>query len=378
MCKTTHVLFAALLAFSVILPARSKAQVNRSATTGAVFAMTNAADKNEIVAYKRNADGSLQEGQSFATGGRGSGGTTDPLASQGSLTLSQDRSFLFAVNAGSGNISVFRVRGAVLSLVDKVPCGGSEPVAVAQYANLVYVVNAGGTSNVTGFYFDKNGTLKPIADSTAFLSTGNSGAASLSFSPDGQILLVTEKLTNSIDAFHVQMNGTLGPIKVNASAGPGAFSVSFAPNGAALVTETGPAGGSNASAISSYSVQPNGTLSAINTSVPTLGAATCWSAVTPDGNFVYTSNASTSTISGFAISSSGALTPLPGTVVGTDPAGSTNIDLAITANGKFLYTLDSGTGSISIFGINQDGTLANLGDVGGLSAVAGLNGIAAI
>ncbi len=378
MFRTTHILFAALLAVSVLLPARSNAEVNRSATTGAVFAMTNAADKNEIVAYKRNADGSLQEGQSFATGGRGSGGTTDPLASQGSLTLSQDHSYLFAVNAGSGDISVFRIHEANLSLVDKVPCGGSEPVAVAQYANLVYVVNAGGTSNVTGFSFDKSGKLKPIADSTAFLSTGNSGASSLSFSPDGQILLVTEKLTNSIDAFHVQMNGTLGPIKINASAGADAFSVVFAPNGVALVAETGPAGGNDASATSSYSVSPNGTLSVISTSVPTLGAATCWNAVTPDGNFVYTSNAGTSNISGFAIGASGALTALPGTIVGTNPAGSTNIDLAITADGEFLYTLDSGTGNISVFGINQDGTLTNLGDAGGLSAVAGLNGIAAI
>jgi 6-phosphogluconolactonase len=378
MFRSTHILFAALLAVSVMLPARSNAQANRSATTGVVFAMTNAADNNEIVAYKRNADGSLQEGKSFSSGGRGSGGTTDPLGSQGSLTLSQDHSFLFAVNAGSGNVSVFRVHGATLSLVDKVPCGGSEPVAVAQYGDLVYVVNAGGTSNVTGFNLDKNGKLKAIDDSTAFLSTGNSGAASLSFSPDGQFLLVTEKATNNIDAFHVQINGTLGPIKINPSAGPGAFAVLFAPNGAALVAETGPAGGSNESAISSYSVLPNGTLSAISTSVPTLGAATCWHAVTPDGNFVYTSNSASSTISGFAISATGALTPLPGTVVGTNPAGSTNLDLAITADGKFLYTLNSGTGSVSIFGINQDGTLTNLGDVGGLSAVAGLNGIAAI
>jgi len=31
-----------------------------------------------------------------------------------------------------------------------------------------------------------------------------------------------------------------------------------------------------------------------------------------------------------------------------------------------------------LFGINQDGTLTSLGDVGGLSASAGLNGIAVI
>jgi 6-phosphogluconolactonase (cycloisomerase 2 family) len=299
------------------------------------------------------------------------------LGSQGSLTLTQDRSILLAVNAGSGDISVFRADGANLSLVDRVPCGGSEPVAVAQQGNLVYVVNAGGTSNVTGFRLDQNGKLRPIPDSIAFLSTGNSGAASLSFSPDGQFLLVTEKLTNNIDAFHIQIDGRLGPIVVNPSVGPGAFSVSFAANGAALVSETGPRGGHNASAISSYAVAADGTLSAVGVSVPTQGAATCWQAVTPDGRFVYTSNTGSATISGFSIAANGALTPLSGTVVATLPSGSTNLDIAITADGKFLYTLNSGTGTINIFGINQDGNLTSLGDVGGLSAHAGMNGIAA-
>ena len=300
------------------------------------------------------------------------------MGSQGSLTLTQDHSILLAVNAGSGDISVFRVHGANLSLVDRVSCGGSEPVAVAQHGNLVYVVNAGGTSNVTGFRLEQNGKLRPISDSIAFLSTGSSGAASLSFSPDGQFLLVTEKLTNNVDAFHIQIDGTLGPIVVNPSVGPGAFSLSFAPNGAALVSETGPTGGHNASAISSYAVAANGMLSAISASVPTLGAATCWQAVTPDGRFVYTSNTGSATISGFSIATNGALTPVSGTVVATLPSGSTNLDLAITTDGKFLYTLNSGTGTVNIFGINPDGSLTSLGDVGGLSANAGMNGIAAL
>jgi len=377
MLKTTPILLTAVLAISATLPAHSQAQTSNHSVSGAVFAMTNAANGNEIIAYKRGADGWLQEGKHFPTGGRGSGGTVDPLASQGSLTLSQDRSLLFAVNAGSGDISVFRVLGAYLLLLEKVPCGGADPVAVAQHGDLVYVVNAGGTSNVVGFWLNRDGTLKPIPDSLAYLSTGNSGPGSLSFSPDGEFLLVTEKATNNIDAFHVQINGTLAPIVVNPSAGPGAFAVLFAPNGAALVAETGPSGGTNASAISSYSVPANGKLAPISTSVPTLGAATCWLAITPDGKFVYTANSATSTVSGFAIGVTGALTPVGGTIVATEPTGSTDLDMAITADGKFLYTLDSGTGTVSIFGINADGTLTNIGDVGGLSAEAGLNGLAA-
>src|SRR5206468_3363802 len=100
---------------------------------GAVFVMTNGADRNEIIAYSRAANGALRTGSRFETGGRGSGGLIDPLESQGSLILSQDHSLLFAVNAGSGTISAFVIGRSKLSLIDVVPSGGSEPNALAQY-----------------------------------------------------------------------------------------------------------------------------------------------------------------------------------------------------------------------------------------------------
>src|ERR1700747_2710536 len=108
------------LAASVLFAVRSQGQVDNSHGTGAVFVMNNAVDRNEVISFRRAADGSLQQDGAFATGGRGTGGVTDPLESQGSLTLSQDHSLLFAVNGGSGEISVFLVYGSDLSLVDKV------------------------------------------------------------------------------------------------------------------------------------------------------------------------------------------------------------------------------------------------------------------
>jgi 6-phosphogluconolactonase (cycloisomerase 2 family) len=345
---------------------------------GAVFVMTNDADKNEIITYSRAANGALQEGSRFETGGRGSGGLVDPLESQGSLILSQDHTFLFAVNAGSGSISVFRVQRSHLSLIDVVHSGGSEPNALAQHGDLLYVLNTGGSSGVAGFKQDENGGLTPIPNSVRFLSTNTSGAASLSFSPDGKFLVVTERLTNSIDVFSVQEDGTLAPIVENSDAAPGTFSISFAPNGVALVTETGPAGAQNGSTISSYAIQPNGSLFTISLGVPTLGAATCWNVITPDGRFAYTNNSASSTISGFSIAGNGALTPLPNTIQASNPNGSANLDLAISSDGKFLYSLNAGIGTIGIFAINQNGTLTTLGSVGGVLANHGFNGIAAL
>ena len=183
-----------------------------------------------MIAFNRSYDGSFNEGNRYSTGGRGSAGVTDPLESQGSLTLSQDHSFLFAVNAGSGDVSVFRVlRHGFLLLTDKEASGGSEPVAVAQRQNLVYVLNAGGPGRVAGFQLDHEGRLRPIKNATAFLTANVTGGASITISPDGQFLAVTERLANNIDTFSIHPDGTLSPIVVNASPSPGTFSALFAP-----------------------------------------------------------------------------------------------------------------------------------------------------
>jgi 6-phosphogluconolactonase len=62
------------------------------------------------------------------------------------------------------------------------------------------------------------------------------------------------------------------------------------------------------------------------------------------------------------------LTALPGTIVGTNPAGAGDLDIAISANGKFLYSLKSAGRAGGMFAINLDCTLTNLGKVCGLPA----------
>jgi 6-phosphogluconolactonase len=362
------------IAAAVALSVAAQAHDGNFNQPRAVFVMTNDADSNEIISYQRNQYGTLFAPHHFRTGGRGSGGKGDPLSSQGSLTLSDDHQWLFAVNAGSGTLSVFRVEGASLSLTDQIATGGAEPTAVTQHGNLVYVLNAAASSSVTGFVFH-NGNLRELPDSERTLSANLVNPGSVDFSADGKFLFATEKAGNNIDSFAVLPNGTLSDIHTRASAGPGAFAAVSAPNGTVLVSETG--SGGTTSALSSYHIQPDGTLAVVTASVPTLGAANCWNAVTPNGRFIYVSNAGSSTISGFAIGNGGALTPVPGTVVGTNPAGSGNLDIAVSADGQYLYTLNSAGGTLGTFGINADGSLTNLGTTSGLPKGSSLNGIAA-
>src|SRR5579863_4009262 len=313
------------IAMSALAGGAALSGVSFAANDGhAVFVMTNNADSNQVIAFQRGPNGTLGNPHSYGTDGRGSGGTVDPLASQGSLTLSADRAWLFAVNAGSGSVSVFHINGAQLELTDRVATEGSEPNSVAQFGSLVYVLNTAASSSVVGFNFS-DGKLVRIPNSLRFLSGNAVASGSVAFSPDGQFLIVTEKATNNLDVFKVLSDGSLSQATITKSVGPGAFSAGFTRNDVALVSETG-AGGPNSSAISSYSVQSNGTLTPISSSVPTLGSANCWNVVTPDGRFAYVSNAGSGSISGFAIGGGGTLTPIPGTVLALNPTGSSNID----------------------------------------------------
>ena len=71
---------------------------------GALYAMTNALDNNEVLVYHRAAGGSLSLAQTIATGGGGSGlqlAGVDALGSAGSIQLDEGHHFLFVVNTES-------------------------------------------------------------------------------------------------------------------------------------------------------------------------------------------------------------------------------------------------------------------------------------
>jgi len=176
--------------------------------SGAVYVLTNQVD-NAIAAFQRAADGSLSAAGEFPTGGAGDpvaippDPPTDSLASQGALVFGPGNQFLFTVNAGSNQISVLRVRRTGLDLVDVVDSGGVRPIILTVHEDLLYVLNEGGTPNITGFTIGDDGTLTPLAGSTQPL-IGGTGAdpAQINFNSDGTLLVVTEKLGNPSRYLH--------------------------------------------------------------------------------------------------------------------------------------------------------------------------------
>ena len=335
-------------------------------TTGAVYVQTNDADANEVVAYRRAADGSLTQAGTFATGGRGTG--ERHLPSQSSLVVADG--FLLAANAGSDDVSLFAAEGDGLRLADTVPSGGSRPTSVAVRGGLVYVLN-NGSATIDGFRIT-SGKLEPIAGSKRPLSNDSADGAQIAFSPDGATLVVTERGTNSLSAYAVDERGYAeGPATIP-SAGQTPYGFDFTASGALVVTEAF-GGDIGRAAASSYAVGRPGEVKHVSGSVANTRSEVCWAAVTNDGRFVYVTNFGDGTISSYRIGEDGSI-ELAEAVAAETRLGEPGVrDEALSADGRFLYALDADAQKVHGWTVGADGRLAEIGAVNGLpETVAGL------
>jgi 6-phosphogluconolactonase (cycloisomerase 2 family) len=331
-----------------------------SQARGALFTLTNDASGNEVLAFRRDADGQLSPAGRYPTGGRGSG---DGLGSQGSLVLSADGEFLFAVDAGSNEISSFAVRGARLSEVGHVSSGGLRPISLTVHNDLLFVLNAGGDGNITGFIVNDDGSLANLKDSTRPLSGANVNPAQVEFTPDGENLIVTEKDTNSIDTYIVDDDGLAeGPL-VNKSSGETPFGFEFGRRSALVVSEAF-GGAPGASALSSYRVADD-ELSVVSPSIANQEDAACWVSITRDGRTAFTTNTGNGTVSSYRILRDGSLELINGVAANTGE-GSAPIDMAMSGESRFLYVLLSGRASIGAFRIQPAGDLEEIPGVSDL------------
>ncbi len=343
----------------------------------AVFVQTDNPAGNQVIVLSEHNDGRLSEREVVPTGGLGaqaSGSAVDHLASQGSLVFDPSHRLLFAVNAGSGTLSVLSADGRDVSLQQVLSTGGEFPDSIAVYGNLVYVLNAGGTGSVTGYQV-LGEQLVPIPGSSRSLGLDNTNPPNflespgeVGFSPDGSELLVTTKSsTNAVDVFSVGPGGQLSasPV-VNSDASNVPFSFAFTPNEQLVLAEAGP------SALHTFSLGAGGTLNSLSPSVGDGQTALCW--VTPAGGFYYVANAGSNNLSAYSVAANGtpSLVGPTGVVASTD-AGP--IDMAASANGNYLYAEAGGAGAVDEFQVNSDGSLSPLGSVAGLGA--GIEGIAA-
>jgi 6-phosphogluconolactonase len=208
--------------------------------------------------------------------------------------------------------------------------------------------------------------LTPIPGSTRLLSNSAfADPAQVGFSPHGDMLVVTERATNSISVFPVDgETGLLGTLVSSPSSGVTPYGFVFAKADELIVGEA--AGmAPNMSSMSSYILNGNGTLTVVTASATTHQTAACWVAVDNGGRFTYTTNALSASISGYGIDHNGALDLLTADGRTGVTASGLPTDVEFSTDGRFLYTLtltlppplQSG---ISIFRAEPNGRLTTI------------------
>jgi 6-phosphogluconolactonase len=325
---------------------------------GAVYTLSNSASGNEVLAYTRAADGSLTNLQSTPTGGTGTGAG---LGSQGAINVSGEDRLLFAVDAGSNDIASLRITPRGLRALATTPSGGERPISITRYGRMLFVLNAGGDGGIAGFHIGGNGRLSPIAGSTKGLGGTGTNPAQLSFTPDGAHLVVTEKATNAIAVYNVNADGTVSDPNVQPSAGATPFGFAFGRSNTLIVSEAA------LSSASSYRIMDDGMLDVISSAVPTLQRAACWVAVPLGGEFAYTTNAASNTLSGFRVAEDGSISLIDSDGI-TATADGTPIDAAFDLSGTFLYVLNGGAHTLNVYQRDAAGHLTALTGVSGLPA----------
>jgi 6-phosphogluconolactonase len=348
------VVSGAVAAVAGAVPAPASAQ--GSAVVGHVYVNDNTAGSNSIAAFARHENGTLTPvaGSPFPAGGAGTG---TGIGSQGALELASGGRYLLAVDAGSNQVSVLRVRrdgGLRLVRHGVVASGGVEPVSIAVHHNVVYVANAGpGGTNYTGFRLRRGGRLRPIPGSTVTLPDGSQPGDVL-FNSTGANLVGTRIGTSLIDSFGVGQDGrlTAAPASPFPAQGPGPFGSEFRPTNSSQLFVSNAHGDANNGTVSAFTVSGDGTLSSIGSSpFADLQTAPCWVEISHDGGFLFTVNTASPSISRYAIHADGSLALL-GSTPFKDPSGLGPVDARLSPDGQTLWVVDGGGIAVSAFSVS--------------------------
>ena len=346
---------------SAVLTATNSVEDHQHHRGHYLYSESNEAGINQIYVYQISPNGTLSLQGSTTSGGLGTGAG---LGSQGALALSEDHDWLFAVNAGSNSVSSFKVHDdGSLTLAYTESSRGKMPVSVSFHENLLYVLNFA-SDNIHGFRVGEGGSLTHIEGSTKPLSGTGVVPPQISFTPNGNWVIVTEKATNKISSFKVKNDGSVWPDIATASSGQTPFGFDFARDGFMIVSNAA-GGAAGAGSATSYRIGGNGVPHDINGAVSNYQSAPCWVATTKYGRFAFVTNTASNSISSYYIAPEGYLFLVDKAAAATDNGP---IDIVVARNNYNVYALNSKSGTIGEYHRKFFGGLELIGTVSGLPA----------
>jgi 6-phosphogluconolactonase (cycloisomerase 2 family) len=175
------------------------------ALTGTRFAYVSSASDDSIQIFIADAHtGALQPTSVFSVGaGKG------PAA----LALSPNGNFLYSLNRGTNNISIYAISPATGDLTEAATVAtpnGPYAMVFSADGNFAYV-SCDGTSTIAA-YAVSLGTGVPTPVSGGSYAAGGGRIQSLAVSLDGKFLYATNRDTNQIIALAIATDGSLAPI----------------------------------------------------------------------------------------------------------------------------------------------------------------------
>src|SRR5215510_10321317 len=326
---------------------------------GHLYIQTNEI-RNCVIHYRRAANGTIEEVERIATGGRGSG-TFKPISGQdsapnafegaGSVIVSPDRRFLFATNGGDNSVSSFSVdKDGRLALLDTKPTGNdvmgksgtAKSLAYAPSKGVLYVLHSFGPDHLRLMSVDEGGKLntRPERYTVNTKDKTDRVPTMVVLSPDGNFLLVgttfdqpiahtgtypdgspilwvqqadgTFKViaSNAPDpdglvVFPLRDDGTLGAAKFHDAKAGSPFYIAFLNSRPdTFVLGYAVSDGCAMATIDGEGRINVGSLVKIDTS-PGLPSELCWLAVSPDNEFVFATNFGYSYISSYRLNGTG-------------------------------------------------------------------------
>jgi 6-phosphogluconolactonase (cycloisomerase 2 family) len=294
--------------------------------------------------------------------------TVDNITNPSFLTLSPNGFFLYACTdtkmPNAGSITAFKIDSlnGKLSLINKQPSGGENPVYLTVHKNNRFVVNGNYTGgNVSVFKTNENGSLNPASQIIQFVDSSinksrqeKSHIHSTVFSPQGDYIYFPDLGADKIRVFKFDSTNSKPLISannllVNAVLGSGPRHFTFHPNGkfAYCIEEL-------SGMVSVYSFR-NGQLDSIQRILSYSKTQDSYNSadihISPDGLFLYASNRSDeNTISIFSIDPGNGKLKLEGhqPTFGDHPR-----NFVIDPTGKFLLVANQLSNNIIVFKRNS-------------------------
>ncbi len=401
-----------LFAWAIAMAAAAM-PLSAAADTSAFYIISNKADANTVVGFRKAESGAYEMFGEFATNGRGTGDLEipalqkdethplangdDPLISANAIAATEDRRYVVAVNPGDGTISLMEVADDLtLRSVDTAPASDKFPVSLAVHDDTVVAASVGedNEKGSIGAFRIAGGKLEPIEASRRDLGARPS---TIAFSSGGEHVIVNELVTGRIKVFLMQ-SGLLSTEPVSVISSPRepedrfqAIPVGFAVSGDVVAMSEArfltpefklregngevvqsPLYSWQTGSLSTYRLSDDGSIELVSGDVLTGSdveggeLANCWVALSPDRTRLWTANALSSSISLYRLGEDGSAELINDTAYKDASEELFFSDLAVSRDGERLYQLIGNKGQVMVFDIEDDGDLSHRQTLDGL------------